>query len=179
MDALDFARMWRPEHHPLETVMRAAVAYAFVHISFRVVGRKELGRNATYEIVLLLFVSVAMRQTIVGNDSSLTTGLIGFTTMVAIDALVAWIVRHSPRAAQIIDGPVREIVRDGRPDERAMKKARVTREQLGAALRDHGHEHIEEVHRACLERSGRISIVFRRPPSVRRRRRRARYARPR
>lgn len=128
MVPIDWARMWRPEHHPLETVIRAAVAYAFVHIAFRVVGRRELGRHSTYEIVLLLFVSVAMRQTIVGTDESVTTGLLGMATLLVIDALVAWLVRASPRAAVIIDGPVRELIRDGRPDEDALKRARVTRE---------------------------------------------------
>lgn len=173
MVAIDWTRTWRPEHHPLETVVRAAVAYAFVHVAFRVVGRKELGRHSTYEIVLLLFVSVAMRQTIVGNDQSVTTGLIGMTTLLAIDAFIAWIVRTSPRAARVIDGPVRELVRDGRQDEEAMKKARVTREQLLATLRDHGREHLDEVRRAYFERSGRISVIFRRRPDAPRRARRA------
>lgn len=175
MVAIDWGRLWQPEHHPLETVLRAAVAYVFVHVSFRAVGRKELGRHSTYEIVLLLFVSVAMRQTIVGNDASLTTGLIGMGTLLLVDALVAWIVRKSPRAARIIDGPVRELVRDGRPDEAAMRRARVTREQLLATLREHGRERLDGVRRAYLERSGRISVIFRRrraAPGPRRRVRR-------
>jgi uncharacterized membrane protein YcaP (DUF421 family) len=172
MDAIDWVRMWRPEHHPLETALRAAVAYLFVHVAFRMVGRKELGRHSTYEIVLLLFVSVAMRQTIVGKDESLTTGALGFATLLLIDTLVAWIVRLSPRAARLIDGPVRELARDGRLDQDAMKRARITREQLLAALRSHGRERLEDVRRAYLERSGRISVVFRRRLAADRARRR-------
>ncbi len=173
MQAIDWARMWRPEHNPLETVMRAVVAYAFVHVAFRVVGRRELGRHSTYEIVLLLFVSVAMRQTIVGTDQSVTTGLLGMSTLLIVDVLVAWLVRTSPRAARIIDGPVRELVRDGRLNEEAMRRARVTREQLLTTLRHHGHERLDEVRRAYFERSGHISVIFRRRPDAPRRGRRA------
>ena len=166
MAVIDWDHLWRPERHPLETALRATVAYVFVHVSFRAVGRKELGRHSTYEIVLLLFVSVAMRQTIVGNDESLTTGMLGFATLLVVDVTVAWIVRRSPRAARVVDGPVRELMRDGRVHEAAMMRARVTREQLLAALRSHGRNRLEEVRRAYLERSGRISVLFRRCSTV-------------
>ena len=79
MSPIDWARMWRPERAPLETVVRAAFTYGLVVVAFRVVGRRELGRHSTYEIVLLLFVGLAMRQTIVGNDPSLTTAMIGLS----------------------------------------------------------------------------------------------------
>jgi len=161
MSPIDWARMWRPERAPLETVVRAAFTYGLVVVAFRVVGRRELGRHSTYEIVLLLFVGVAMRQTIVGNDPSLTTAMIGLGTILVIDVVVAELVKLGARAANLIDGPVRELVRDGRPDDEAMRRARVSRQQLEAAVRSHGRERLGEVGRAYLERSGRISVVFR------------------
>jgi uncharacterized membrane protein YcaP (DUF421 family) len=161
MAEIDWVGMWRPEQHPLETVVRGAVAYAYVHVAFRLVGRRELGRHSTYEIVLLLFVSVAMRTTVVGNDKSVTTGMLGFGTLLAIDAIVAWMVRRSPRVARFVDGPVRLLVQDGRLDEEGMRRARMTREQLLAELRRHGREHLDEVHHAYLERSGKVSVIFR------------------
>jgi uncharacterized membrane protein YcaP (DUF421 family) len=172
MAAIDWARLWRPEHHPLETLLRASVAYLFVHVSLRVVGRKELGRHSTYEVVLLLMVSVALRQTIVGSDQSLTTGMLGFGTLLVIDALVAWTVGRSPRTALLVDGSVRELVRDGQLDPEAMQRARVSRDQLFAALRTHGYERLEDVHRAYLERSGHISVIPRRGRACLRPRRR-------
>jgi uncharacterized membrane protein YcaP (DUF421 family) len=168
--AVDWTGLWRPVQPPLETVVRAVLAYAFIHVSFRLVGRKELGRHSTYEIVLVLFVTVAMRTTIVGNDVSLTTAFVGFSTLLLVDLLVARLVRTSPSAARVIDGPVRELVRDGRVDEAELNKARLSREQLLAELRVQGHEHLGEIHRAYFERSGRISFVLRRAlPRVRRR----------
>lgn len=67
MSASDWARMWRPEQSPWETALRAVVVHVFVHIAFRIAGRKELGGHAAYDIVVVLFVGVAMRQTIVGS----------------------------------------------------------------------------------------------------------------
>ncbi len=163
MSAVDWGGMWRPERSPLETVLRAVIVYVFVHLCFRLVGRKELGQHSTYEIVLLFFVGVAMRQSIVGPDRSLTTAIIGFGALVACDAILAGLARRSPRAATVIDGPVILLLRDGQMDERRMRRARVSREQLLASVRSHGGERLEEVHRAYLERSGHISVVFRDP----------------
>jgi uncharacterized membrane protein YcaP (DUF421 family) len=160
MYAIDWARMWRPERSPWETMIRAVIVYVFAHVAFRVVGRKELGRHAAYDIVLLLFVGVAMRQSIVGSDASLTSAMVGFATLVAVDAGVTWLTRASPSAARLIDGPVRDLVRDGHVNEEEMRRAHFSYEQLLAALRAHGRERIDDAHRAYLERSGRISVVF-------------------
>jgi hypothetical protein len=101
--------------------------------------------------------------TIVGNDPSVTTAMIGFGTLVAIDALARWLSNVSPRAGLVINGPVRVLVRDGRVDGREMRRAHLSRDHLLAALRLHGRERIEEVHLASLERSGEISFVLASP----------------
>jgi uncharacterized membrane protein YcaP (DUF421 family) len=160
MRAIDWAAMWRPERSPWETMIRAGIVYLFVHVAFRVVGRRELGQHTSYTIVLLFLVGVAMRQAIVGGDPSLTTAMIGFSTLLVIDALARWVSYVSPRAAIVVNGPVRELVRDGRANEREMRRAHVSRDHLLAALRGHGREDLADVHLASLERSGHISFVF-------------------
>jgi uncharacterized membrane protein YcaP (DUF421 family) len=165
MPPIDWEGMWRPERSPWETIARAAIVYLYAHVVFRVVGRRELGQHTTYTIVLLFFVGVVFRMTIVGSDPSLTTGMIGFATLAGIDALARWLSNRSPRVARLINGPVRVLVRDGRVDERQMRRAHVSREHLLASLRMHGHERIEDIRLASLERSGAISFVFASPPT--------------
>jgi uncharacterized membrane protein YcaP (DUF421 family) len=160
MPAIDWARMWRPERSPWETALRAVIVYVFVHVAFRVGGRKELARHASYDIVLVLFVGVAMRQTIVGSDTSLTSAMIGLAALLVTDAGVTWLSRLSPAAARLIDGPVRVLVRDGQIDEEEMRRAHISRDQILAALRSRGRERLADVRRAYMERSGSISIIF-------------------
>ncbi len=169
MNAVDWTHMWLPARSPWETVIRAAVVYLFVHLTFRIAGRRELGQHSAYDIVLLFFVGVAMRQTIVGADASLTTAMIGWSTLLAVDRVISKLVSSSERAASFIEGPVRELVRNGQVKEEELRRAHVSREQLLAALRHHGRERLDEVHRACLERSGHISFILadpRRPDPV-------------
>jgi uncharacterized membrane protein YcaP (DUF421 family) len=157
---VDWRGIWYPERSPWETVLRAVVVYVFVHVAFRVVGRRELGGHSAYVIVLLFLVGVAMRQSIVGDDGSLTTAMIGLSTLLALDALARWLSYHSPRAAIVIHGPVRELVRDGRVNERELRRAHVSRGQLLSAARVHGCQGLAEVRLASLEPSGHISFVL-------------------
>ena len=160
MRAVDWARLWLPEQSPWETALRAVTVYAFVHVGFRLVGRRSLGQHSTYAIVLLFLISVSMREAIVAGDPSLTTAMIAFSTLLAVDAIVARLTMVSPAAARVVEGPVRELVRDGRPDEDEMRRAHVSREQLLAAVREHGRGSLADVRRAHLERTGRISVIF-------------------
>lgn len=162
MRAFDWTGMWRPLLPPWEIAFRATVVYAFVHLLLRLLGRRGLGRFSTSDVVLLFLITVAMRETIVDGDHSLTSGMVALTTLVVIDGIIAHLAHRSPTAARIIEGPVRLLVRDGEiiPDE--LCRSGLSDDELFARLRAHGHESLAEVEKAYLERSGEVTFIFRR-----------------
>ncbi|MGC4113084.1 MAG: DUF421 domain-containing protein [Myxococcales bacterium] len=140
--------------------LRAAAVYAFVQLLLRLVGRKELGRYATSDIAVLLLVTVAARGSIVGSDTSLTSAFVGLATIVGLDWLISYLTFRVPRVADIIEGPVRQLVRGGAVLESELRRTRLSREQLAAFLREKGHRTLDEVRDAYLERSGRVSFIL-------------------
>jgi uncharacterized membrane protein YcaP (DUF421 family) len=164
MRAFEWERMWRPVMSPWEVVVRATVVYAFVHILLRLLGRRELASYSTSDIVLLFLITTAIRQGIVGSDTSLTTGMVALATLVAIEALLAQIIYRSPRAARLLGGPVRTLVRDGALVEDQLRRAHISRDQLLARLRARGHESLDDVEAAYLERSGEVTFILRERP---------------
>ena len=86
MAPIDVAGLWKPELNPLEVVLRATIIYAFLLVAFRVVGRKELGRWGASDVVLIFLISVAARQSIVGNDGSLTTAMLAAMSLTTAPA---------------------------------------------------------------------------------------------
>jgi uncharacterized membrane protein YcaP (DUF421 family) len=160
MAPIDWAHMWLPEQSPLETILRSTIVYVVVHVSFRLLGRRELRRYSMASIVVLFLIAVALREAIVRDDVSLTTAFVGFGTLLVLDRIAGLLSNASPRLAHIIDGPVRELVRDGQVDEAELRRAHVTKEHLLAAVRERGGEDLSRVKRARLERSGKISVVF-------------------
>ncbi|MFI5290354.1 MAG: DUF421 domain-containing protein [Polyangia bacterium] len=158
---MSWQELWVPTWSPGTVIFRAAVVYLFVQLVFRCVGRKELARYSTFDIAVLFLITVAVRQSIVGNDTSLTTAFLALTTIVVVDWALSYLSFRSPLAARILEGPIPKLVSDGRTDERALHRNRISREQLLAYLREHGHTSLDEVAEARLERNGHVSFVFR------------------
>jgi uncharacterized membrane protein YcaP (DUF421 family) len=162
MAPIDWAHMWLPVQSPLETILRSVIVYVVVHVSFRMLGRRELRRYSMASIVVLFLIAVALREAIVRDDVSLTTAFVGFGTLLVLDRVAGLLSNASPSLAHIIEGPVRELVRDGQVDQVELRRAHVTMEHLLAAVRERGCEDLSNVKRAYLERSGKITVVFER-----------------
>jgi uncharacterized membrane protein YcaP (DUF421 family) len=157
----DLARLWTPELNPLEVVLRATLAYLSVHVVFRVAGRKAFQRWGAPEIVLLFLVSTAMRKSIVVDDESVTTAVIALVTLAALDRLVTTITARWRKAADVVEGPVLQLVRDGAIDRAAMRRARLGEHELLSRVRAKGHTRLDEIRDAFFERSGEVTMTFR------------------
>lgn len=161
MRAFDFGRLWTPELHPAEVVLRAAIIYLFAQLVFRVAGRKALQRWGMPEVALLFLVTTALRGSIVADDPSLTTAMIALVTIVALDRLLTTLAFRWRTCADVLEGPVLHLVRDGVVDHGALARARVAEHELLSRVRARGHQRLDEIKDAWFERSGEVTIVFR------------------
>jgi uncharacterized membrane protein YcaP (DUF421 family) len=159
--SFDLASLWTPELAPLEVIFRAVTIYVFIQVLFRVVGRKELGRWGPSDVVLLFLITTAARKSLVANDASLTTAMIALATIVLLDLALSAISARSTRAANLLQGPVRQLVRDGALQHEVMRKTRISEDELLAHVREKGKESLADVKDAFLERSGKITVVLR------------------
>ncbi|MFY3742505.1 DUF421 domain-containing protein [Anaeromyxobacter sp. Red801] len=153
--------LWRPELPPWEVVFRAAFVYLFVQLLFRLVGRKEFARWGVSDIVLLFLITTAARKSIVADDASLTTAVVALTTLIGLDWLFSLLTSRSRRAADLFEGRIRQLVRDGALQRDVMRATRVSEDELLAHVRRLGKESLRDVKDAFLERSGSITIVLR------------------
>ena len=161
MKPIDWRGMFWPAMNPLEVVLRATLVYLFAQLAFRVVGRKELRRYSTFNVAVLFLISVAMRETIITDDHSVTSGLVGFATVFGWNWLLSYLSFKNRRLADLIEGPVRTLVEDGRVIPEQLRRARISVDRLLAEARLHGRTSLDDVERACLEHSGEISFIFR------------------
>ena len=167
MRPFDWAGLWKPELSPLEIVCRAVLVYLAALLLFRIVGRKELARYSPFDFLLILLVSQALRQTLVANDQSLTSGLLSLGTLLGLDLLFSWSSFRSRRVAALVQGRPRKLVEEGRPVDEELRHSRFTLEELQSRLRRYGIDRLEAVESAWLERDGNVTFVLRpgaRPP---------------
>ncbi|HEY7294272.1 MAG TPA: YetF domain-containing protein [Dehalococcoidia bacterium] len=146
-----------------ERVLRAAVVYAFVVIALRLAGKRELGQLNTLDLVVLLFLSNILQNSIIGNDVSVTGGIIGAATLLLINYVTLRVLFLFPRIDRIIEGDATPLVENGRVIGENLKRELLTKEELTVACHKQGLYSLDEVERAYLEPGGAITIFAKRP----------------
>lgn len=153
-----WVEIWRPQVPLGEVIFRSAFIFFFVHLSFRILGRKEWTKYSAFNVSILFLIAVALRMTLVGNDTSLTTGIVSLATMLCIDWLFSYLTYKSDRISNWINGPIRPLIVKGTLNTKEMRKARMSEDSILSELRLRGHWNLNDVEEAFLERSGRVSF---------------------
>lgn len=144
----------------MDAVIRAASMYFFLLLVFRLAGKRTLVEATPFDLILLLIVSEATQQAMLGDDFSLMNAFIVIATLVSLDIVLSEIKQRFPRAERVLDGVPLVIVEAGKPLRERMRKARIDDEDiLAAARKNAGLERMDQIKYAVLERDGGISIV--------------------
>ena len=143
----------------MDVVLRASVAFLFVLLLTRVVGRRELSSLQPFDLILLVMIGDLVQQGVTQNDYSVTGMLLAGTTIALLTIAISFTSYKLPSIRPVLDGEPVIVVEDGSPIERNLARNRITLEELQAAARLEGIASIEEVRWAVLETSGQISFV--------------------
>ena len=121
------------------------------------------GEITSFDFVLLLIISEATQQAMIGDDNSMMNGAIVVTTLIGLNIVMSLLKQRFKTVDRVLDGIPLVIVADGRPLKDVMDKARVDEEDvLDAARETLGLERLDQIRHAILERDGKISIIPRR-----------------
>jgi uncharacterized membrane protein YcaP (DUF421 family) len=144
----------------METVVRALIIYLVLLLVFRLAGRRTLMQMTSFDFVLLLIISEATQNAMLGNDYSITTGLLAIVTLVGADILLSYFKHRSRTVERWLDGLPMIIVENGVPLKPLMDRARINEEDvLAAARQGPGLERMEQIKYAVMEVGGGISVI--------------------
>jgi uncharacterized membrane protein YcaP (DUF421 family) len=144
----------------MDTVVRSAVVYIFLLVVFRISGKRSLSQISTFDFILLLIISEATQQALLGNDFSIINACVVIASLVALDAMFSWIEGRWPVFGRVVGGLPVVVVENGRLLEDRAKREGVTLTEILAEGREkHGLERLEQFKYAILERHGGISVV--------------------
>jgi uncharacterized membrane protein YcaP (DUF421 family) len=144
----------------MDAVVRAAVTYVFLVVLFRVTGRRTLAQITTFDFVLLLIVSEATQQGLLGNDFSITNAFLVILTLIGLDLLAGGLSRRWRPLDRWLNGLPLVLVEDGKLLEDRMRKTGFQEDEiLEQARANQGIERMEQIKYAILERNGSISVI--------------------
>jgi uncharacterized membrane protein YcaP (DUF421 family) len=135
------------------------VVYIFLVAGLRLMGKRELGQMNIYDLVLIIVLANAVQNAMVGPDNSLAGGLVAATTLLILNRILTVAMARSRKLERFMVGEPRLILNDGHLLHGPMATEGVTREQVMAALREHGLERLDQAHMCVLEVDGSISVV--------------------
>jgi|SRR6185295_9252949 uncharacterized membrane protein YcaP (DUF421 family) len=142
-----------------EVVLRTAIVYLFLVAALRLSGKREVAQMTVLELVVILVISDAVQNSMVGDNTSVYGGLIAVVTLLTLDFLLRTLSRRSKKVRDVIEGEPRLIVRDGRLLRHAINEEGLQVEDVQAAVREHGLSRVEDVRYAVLETNGTISVI--------------------
>jgi uncharacterized membrane protein YcaP (DUF421 family) len=142
-----------------EVVLRTAIVYLFLVAALRLSGKREVAQMTVLELVVILVISDAVQNSMVGDNTSVYGGLIAVVTLLTLDFLLRTLSSRSKKVRHVIEGEPRLIVRDGRLLLRAIEEEGLGVDDVRAAVREHGLSRIEDVRYAVLETNGTISVI--------------------
>jgi len=147
----------------LEKILRPIVIYAFLIISLRLSGKRELVQLNPFDLVVLLTLSNTVQNAIIGDDNTVTGGVIGATSLLVVNYLVVRFLYKHRKLDQLVEGRADVLIEDGKVKTHNLKRELITMAQLEAAARKQGFESIHEVQQCILEPGGTITFIGKKP----------------
>lgn len=146
-----------------EKVLRAIVVYAFLIIGLRLSGKRELAQLNPFDLVVLLTLSNTVQNAIIGNDNSISGGLIGAAALLGVNYIVVRFMFFHPRMEKIIEGHPVSLLSGGKVKEDNLRQELISVSELRAAAHRQGFESLKDVESAVLEPGGAISFTRKEP----------------
>jgi uncharacterized membrane protein YcaP (DUF421 family) len=146
-----------------EKVLRPVIVYFFLVILLRIFGKRELAQLNPFDLVVLLSLSNTVQNAIIGEDNSVTGGLIGAATLLTVNYLVVRFLFKHRRLDQVLEGKPTVLIERGQINMKGLAKELLTRSELMTVLHRQGFSRLEDVERCVLEPDGTFFVRGKEP----------------
>ncbi|MBA2331844.1 MAG: DUF421 domain-containing protein [Actinobacteria bacterium] len=143
----------------MDLVVRSTIAFFFVFLLTRVVGRRELSSLQPFDLIMLVMIGDLVQQGVTQNDYSVTGAVLVGGTIGMLTVGVSYASFRFPRLRPALDGDPVIVLEDGKPIDRNLRRNRITLEELAAEARLQQFESLADLRWAVLETNGRLSFI--------------------
>ncbi|HET6930635.1 MAG TPA: YetF domain-containing protein [Candidatus Acidoferrum sp.] len=147
----------------LEKILRPVIVYFFLVVMLRLSGKRELVQLNPFDLVVLLTLSNTVQNAIIGDDNSLSGGLLGATSLLTVNYLTVRFLYKHKNLDQLVEGKADVLIDGGKVRPEHLKKELITMAQLEAAARKQGFGSLGEVDQCILEPGGTLSFIGKKP----------------
>ena len=142
-----------------EKILRSILVFMFLVVALRLGGKRELGQINVLDLAVLLLASNALQNALIGNDSSVTGGVIGAGTLFVANYFFVRLTFNNAKARRILEGTPRVLLRNGEADSEALRKEAITETELVDLALEKGFDDLHKVGLIVLETNGQLVVL--------------------
>ncbi len=146
-----------------EKILRPIIVYAALILFLRVFGKRELAQLNPFDLVVLLSLSNVVQNALIGDDNTITGGIIGAFTLLGINWLTVRVLFHQPKLDTMLSGSPRVLIENGKVCEDALRAELMTRTELMVVAHRQGFEQFDDIDRCVIEPGGTFAMYHKRP----------------
>lgn len=147
----------------LEKILRPVIVYFFLVLVLRLSGKRELVQLNPFDLVVLLTLSNTVQNAIIGEDNSVSGGILGATSLLVVNYLVVRFLYKHKAIDQFVEGRADVLIEGGKVRPEHLRKELISVAQLEAAARKQGFAALGEVDQCILEPGGTLSFIGKKP----------------
>ncbi|MEO6569432.1 MAG: YetF domain-containing protein [Opitutaceae bacterium] len=142
----------------LEKILRSILVYFFLIALLRAFGKRELAQLTPFDLIVLLMLSNTIQNAIIGDDNTLTGGMLGAIALLAVNYATVHLTFRHPRLDRLFGGSPATLIQNGKLSHAALDKEALTERELRMAANRQGIDDLHEVEHATLEPNGAFSF---------------------
>src|SRR4051812_33065365 len=146
-----------------EKMLRPVIVYCFLVLVLRIFGKRELAQLNPFDLVVLLSLSNTVQNAIIGEDNTITGGLIGAFTLLAVNYVVVRFIFKHKRLDQLFEGTPTVLIENGRLCRGALAKELLTESELMVVAHRQGFDTLGEIEQCVLEPGGTFFVKGKTP----------------
>ena len=143
----------------MDIVVRSVVAFLFLFLLLRLIGRRELSSLEPFDLILLIVIGDLLQQGVTQSDMSFTGALLAVGTFAVLTVASSYLVYRFRSVRPLLEAKPLIIVQDGELIESNLRQERLTPWEVAAAARQSQIGSLDEIAWAVLETNGRISFI--------------------
>ena len=141
------------------TALVGTLAYLSLVLLLRISGKRTLSKMNSFDFVVTVALGSTLATVLLSSSVSLARGVLAFAVLIFLQFIITWLSVRSQAFRGLIKAEPTLLVHKGEFLTGTMRKERVTKEEVRAAMRSQGIAAIEEVEAVVLETTSDLSIV--------------------
>lgn len=155
----DWQQIFVPSVSLGEIILRGSLMYLMLFTILRFVLKREAGAVSITDLLVVVLIADAAQNGMAAEYVSITEGFVLVGTIVFWSYILDWLGYTFPGLQHFVHPPPLQLVKEGRPLWRNMRRELITEDELMTQLRRAGVEELEQVRAAYMEGDGHISVI--------------------